>query len=157
MILLSPSGRYIFYVEDVKIESDNSDDSETKTVGKIIELIYNKEDEFQFETKRTIEDFTERYNKSSSEINQDDDDLPFEFYITDNMELLYVDKTDNIVMYEEKHIEKDLDKKLGRRDSNKKEYRTVSDLVWVMKNGGFTAYSLEEVYFLKINSGQGSV
>ena len=157
MILLSPSGRYIFYVEDVKIESDNSDDSETKTVGKIIELIYNKEDKFQFETKRTIEDFTERYNKSSSEINQDDDDLPFEFYITDNMELLYVDKTDNIVMYEEKHIEKDLEKKLGRRNLNKKEYRTVSDLVWVMKNGGFTAYSLEEVYFLKINSGQGSV
>ena len=51
------------------------------------------------------------------------------------MELLYVNKDDNIVMYEDKHLEKQLQKKLGKKDDNEQEYRTISDLTWVMKNG----------------------
>ena len=59
--------------------------------------------EFKFETKRTIEDFKERYNKTGSEVNQYNYYFSFEFYLTDNKELLYVNKTGNKVMYEEIH------------------------------------------------------
>jgi hypothetical protein len=67
---LSPSGRYIFYVEDEKKEDPN-DTSEPVTVGKVVELVMDKETlEFKLELRREIRDFYERYKKRAIDVNQ---------------------------------------------------------------------------------------
>lgn len=156
-LYLSSNGRYIFYCEAVKIEPDNPNNYETKTVGKIVELTYDaKTLEFKFETKRTIEDFKERYNKQAGEINTYNyyygNGMEYDFFVTDNQELLFFDKTNGKIMYEEMDCAKDLEKKLGKRDYNEEEYRTISDMTWYVKNGGFACHSSEQVFFIRINS-----
>lgn len=63
-----------------------------------------------------------------------------------------MEKDKNILMYEEIKIYQDIENKLGMRGYSHAEYNTVSDLKWVMKNGGFAAYSSEEIFFIRINS-----
>ena len=63
---MSPSGRYMMYVEDVT----NPENYEVKTTGKIVELIQDiTTKEFKLAERRVIEDFYERYNKRGSSIN----------------------------------------------------------------------------------------
>ena len=147
---MSPSGRYMMYVEDVT----NPENYEVKTTGKIVELIQDiTTKEFKLAERRVIEDFYERYNKRGSSINSYYDYYSvYDFFLTDKMEILFINKTDKILMYEEIKCQNEVEKKLGKRDYNQEEFRDLSDISYTMKNGGFALYSSEEVYFLRINS-----
>ena len=156
-VILSPSGRYLMYIEGENVLGENNI-SEIKDRAIIAEIKHDPvSEEFVLETRRTVEDFKERYNRTASETNMYDYSSCYNYFLTDNMEILFVDTSDNKLMYEEIPIAKDIEKKLGRRDYNEEEYRQVADLTWIPQNGGFAAYSSQDVYFIRVNSETRSV
>jgi hypothetical protein len=155
---LSPSGRYIFYVEDEKKEDPN-DTSEPVTVGKVVELVMDKETlEFKLELRREIRDFYERYKKRASDVNQYSYyGSIVEFFVSDKMEIMALNKNENFLMYEDIHCYAQIENKFGMRDYEPEKYKDLNDITIIMKNGGFAIHTEEEAYFLRVNSEIGSV
>ena len=139
-ITLSPSGRYIFYVEEA--EKKNPEDLEPPaTHGKIVELMMDKKNrKFYLEPRETIEDFFNRYNKTASSHNTYDYYSyggSSKFFLTDKMELLFIDSGEKLLMYDDVKCQDEVDKKFGKSDYDKEQFKTLSDITCVMKNGGF--------------------
>ena len=149
-IVMSPSGQYIFYVEDTDRMIQGL--KLKKPVGKILELVQNSTTKrFEFKLRRTIKDFYKRYKMTSDEINSNYFSTIYEFYVTDDMEILYVNKTHNKLMYERVELQFEIYRKFGKK-SNNNSYRDLSNVTWVPKNGGFAFYTETQVYFLRINA-----
>lgn len=161
-VLVSPSGRYMFIAEkDILKDAEKANPSEQgvdnpeedKTVGKVLELVMDKDTkEFRLETKHRIEDFKERYNQSHSDFNTYSYYGTSTYFLTDKMEILCLNKTDNYVMYEEIKVQDELKEKFGKNEYDKEKFNTLNDINVEMKNGGFTFYTQEEVHFLRIDS-----
>ena len=108
--------------------------------------------QFKFENIRVINDFYERYKLHRRQMNLVEFKSNWEFYLTDNREILYVNKSQNIIMFEEIEWQNDIYQKLGKKDLSPDLFKDLADIVWVPKNGGFAFFSEWEVYFLKIDS-----
>ena len=149
-IIMSPSGQYIFYVEDTDKLIQGL--KLRKPVGKILELVQDSTNKrFEFKLRRTIKDFYKRFKMTCDEINSNYFSSIYEFYVTDDMEILYVNKTHNKLMYEGVELQSEIYRKFGKK-SNNNSYRDLSNVSWVPKNGGFAFYTKTQAYFLRINA-----
>ena len=84
-----------------------------KPVGKILELILDPTmNQFKFENIRVINDFYERYKLHRRQMNLVEFKSNWEFYLTDNREILYVNKSQNIIMFEEIEWQNDIYQKI---------------------------------------------
>ena len=129
-ITLSPSGRYIFYVEEV--DKKNPEDLEPAgTVGKIVELMMDKKTRnFTLELRETIEDFVARYNRTASSHNTYDyySYGSLKFFLTDKMELLFINTSDKVLMYDDIKCQDEVDKKFGKSEYDKEQFKTMADM-----------------------------
>ena len=64
---------------------------------------------------------------TSDEINSNYFSTIYEFYITDGMEILYVNKTHNKLMYEGVELQSEIYRKFGKK-SNNHSYRDLSNV-----------------------------
>ena len=155
-IITSPSGRYFFYVE----ESDSllAKSKNKRPIGKVLELNINpKTRKFEFTLIRKIDNFYENYGLLSEQVNSGDFNLRNELHLTDNKEILYINKSKEILIFEDIECQDEVYQKLGKQEDNSDRYRTLFDVIWVPKNGGFAFYTESDVYFLRINSETRSV
>ena len=124
-----------------------------KTVGKILELIFDPDTiQFEFIEIKKINKFDEIYKLSSNQVNSKEFNTWCKLYLTDNREILYVNKSQNIIMFEEIEWQNEIYQKLGKREVSPDLFKDLADVVCVPKNGGFAFFSEWEVYFLKIDS-----
>lgn len=144
----------MLYIEEEK-EGVRTMENPTGTVGRIVELMMDRDtNEFSIEHRVTISDFFQRYSRDHHSFNSIYfyDFKNSSFFLTDNMELLYVNPTDNIVMYDDIKCQNEVENKLGKHEEDKQKFKTIKDFRIVLKNGGFIFYSEQEIYFLGINS-----
>ena len=131
------------------------------SIGKIVELMVDcVSKQFKHVLRREILDFEERYKFTAYDFNKyfysygyhnsnNQNNINannFEFFITDKMEIICINKTDKILMYEEIHFEQNMKEKL-RLSIDSEEENTFSDLSWLVTNGAVIAHSQSFVYY----------
>ena len=147
-ILLSPSGRYLLYWE-----KHTKDDNTEITVGKVVELMMDSDTQkFSLEVRCSIEDFKERYGTDYIAFNTYSYYSQTEYFLTDNKEMIVVDKSKNYVMFEDIKVEEELKDKFGKSEYDKSTFKTLNEVSVVKKNGGVVFYTQEEWYFLGFDS-----
>lgn len=119
----------------------------------IVELTLNPDTKkFELITRRTIENFEQIYNKKQSDINTFSYYGGIELFLTDNKELMYIDKNEDKLFYEDISCKEFIDQKFGKSEYNPEEYKKLVDMTVVPKNGGFAIHDSESCYFLAIDS-----
>jgi hypothetical protein len=71
------------------------------------------------------------------------------------MELLFIDKSNKKLMYEEINCYDLIEEKFGKREvneENKEEFKTLEDVTIVCKNGGIAFHTEDEAWFLGFDS-----
>jgi len=165
-VVLSPNGRYLCIVEedvDLVCEEYKKEDEpdaipKAPAIMKIKEIMMDKTSKkFTLEDRRQITDCLQRYDKSASEINQYTYYGGITLFLTDKMEVFALDKSTNLLMYEEVKCYNEVEKKFGKDEYDKEKDVDLNNINIVMKNGGFAFYNQEEVFFLRVNSDLGTV
>jgi len=145
-IILSPSGRYIFYVEEDK------DDPEISW-GKTVELSLNPETKEFYLKEVSKMDFTKAYEKKASDVNTYDYYGGTELYLTDRKELIYIHKSEGIIKFDAQQVDKkQFEGKFGKDPYDNTRDRTLNDVNVRAKNGGVAVYTEEECWFIRYDS-----
>ena len=149
-LLISPTGKYMLAFEEIPNPSADPYSYNKEYTAVVRELVFdNATSTFSLEKRKEILDIKTIYDKVTNSINSYNYYSSFEFYLTDSMDLLYINKTDKIVMYNEIHWEDLIKDKFGKNEYNQDLYKNISDINNKMGNCGFIFYSSEEVFILR--------
>lgn len=148
-IVFSPSGRYLLMAGQGGKNNSNS------VLMRIYEILFDpKTEEFYLEKKKDFDCENGEYlDVVQSHIEGDDsDDLVL--FLTDQMDILAYSSSENILMYANNQLLND--GKVNFDEETEEIWIKTNNMTVILKNGGFAFYDKKDVYFLGINSEEGT-
>mmetsp|Transcript_42029 Transcript_42029/g.48723 ORF Transcript_42029/g.48723 Transcript_42029/m.48723 type:complete len:300 (+) Transcript_42029:2242-3141(+) len=147
----SPSSRYFMFLVEFKVYNSEEGCDQFVYKAKTMELTLDSfTEKFSFEERHEIANLTESFGGTNYDYSYSSS-YYMDFFITDNLEVIFIKKYDDVLFYREKDYSHYVKEKLGRMYYDPNQYNKIGNFTIEWGNAGIFFFQSSEIYYLLIN------